>query len=147
MHEKMIYEICREAKEHSSPRITNQELCELTGLSDSAINNYLRGSTKQPSVYTVGPICQALGVSLDDYFGIDTQKPNTEPDELRSELKRELAHAKQMQRIYARGVRVRTGIIFVLCAVLTLALVALIIDLCNPNVGWVRVALRGCVQL
>lgn len=143
----MIYEICREAKEHSLPHITNQELCELTGLSDSAINNYLRGSTKQPSVYTVGPICQALGVSLDDYFGIDTKKPGTEPDEQRSELKRELAHAKKLVRVYERGLRIRTGIIFVLCAVLTLALVALIIDLCNHNVGWVRVAVRSCVQL
>ena len=37
--------------------------------------------------------------------------------------------------------------IFVLCAVLTLALAALIIDLRNPNVGWVRTALRVCAQV
>ena len=62
-------------------------------------------------------------------------------------LQQELAHTKHLLRIYARGVRVRTGIIFVLCAVLTLALIALIIDLRNPNVGWVRAALRSCVQV
>lgn len=52
-----------------------------------------------------------------------------------------------MLRVYARGLRVRTGIIFVLCAVLTLALAALIIDLRNPNLGWIRTALRVCVQV
>ena len=63
------------------------------------------------------------------------------------EIQQELAHANQMLRVYARGLRVRTGIIFVLCAVLTLALAALIIDLCNPNLGWIRTALRVCVQV
>lgn len=85
-------------------------------------------------------------MSIDAVYGIKCQGKPEQPEQP-DELQQELAHTRHLLRIYARGVRVRTGIIFVLCAVLTLALISLIIDLRNHNVGWVRAALRSCVQV
>lgn len=104
---------------------------------------FLRGETKNTYVQTAAPICKSLDVSIDDVYEIKCHGQPEQPDEIQQEL----AHANQMLRVYARGLRVRTGIIFVLCAVLTLALAALIIDLRNPNLGWIRTALRVCVQV
>lgn len=138
--DKQLWEICREQWQNLHPRKTYQDVADESGISVNAVAQFLRGETKNTYIQTAAPICKALHVSIDAVYGIKCQG---QPDELQQEL----AHTKHLLRIYARGVRVRTGIIFVLCAVLTLALVALIIDLRNPNVGWVRAALRSCVQV
>ena len=130
---KKLWEICRDAKD--AAHITNQNIADETGLSLNAVSQYLRGDTKNSSVYTVGPICCACGVDLNAYFNIKIPSEKNPND---CSACQELAHAEQVQRIYERGLRTRSLIIMGLCVVLALALVALIIDLCNPNVGWVR---------
>lgn len=130
---KKLWEICRDAKD--AAHITNQNIADETGLSLNAVAQYLRGDTKNSSVYTVGPICCACGVDLNAYFNIKIPSKKNPND---CSACPELAHAKQVQQIYERGLRTRSVIIMGLCVVLALALVALIIDLCNPNVGWVR---------
>lgn len=130
---KKLWEICRDAKD--AAHITNQNIADETGLSLNAVAQYLRGDTKNSSVYTVGPICCACGVDLNAYFNIKIPSEKNPND---CSACQELAHAEQVQRIYERGLRTRSLIIMGLCVVLALALVALIIDLCNPNVGWVR---------
>ena len=130
---KKLWEICRDAKD--AAHVTNQHIADETGLALNTVSQYLRGDTKHPSVYTVGPICRACSVDLNAYFNIKIPSEKN-PDDCSA--CQELAHAEQMQRIYERGLRVRSGIIMGLCVVLVLALVALIIDLYNPNVGWVR---------
>lgn len=130
---KKLWEICRDAKD--AAHITNQNIADETGLSLNAVAQYLRGDTKNSSVYTVGPICCACGVDLNAYFNIKIPSEKNPND---CSACPELAHAEQVQRIYERGLRTRSLIIMGLCVVLALALVALIIDLCNPNVGWVR---------
>ena len=130
---KKLWEICRDAKD--AAHVTNQHIADETGLALNTVSQYLRGDTKHPSVYTVGPICRACGVDLNDYFKIKIPSENNPED---CSACQELAHAEQMQRIYERGLRVRSAIIMGLCVILVLALVALIIDPCNPNVGWVR---------
>lgn len=138
--DKQLWEICREQWQNLHPRKTYQDVADESGISVNAVAQFLRGETKNTYIQTAAPICKALHVSIDAVYGIKCQG---QPDELQQEL----AHTKHLLRIYARGVRVRTGIIFVLCAVLTLALIALIIDLRNPNVGWIRAALRSCAQV
>lgn len=138
--DKQLWEVCREKWQNLRPRKTYQDIADESGVSVNAVAQFLRGETKNTYVQTAAPICKSLDVSIDDVYEI---KCHGQPDEIQQEL----AHANQMLRVYARGLRVRTGIIFVLCAVLTLALAALIIDLRNPNVGWVRTALRVCVQV
>lgn len=130
---KKLWEICRDAKD--AAHITNQNIADETGLSLNTVAQYLRGDTKNSSVYTVGPICCACGVDLNAYFNIKIPSEKNPND---CSACPELAHAEQVQRIYERGLRTRSLIIMGLCVVLALALVALIIDLCNPNVGWVR---------
>lgn len=147
--DKQLWEICREQWQNLHPRKTYQDVADESGISVNAVAQFLRGETKNTYIQTAAPICKALHVSIDAVYGIKCQGQPEKPEqpEQPDELQQELAHTKHLLRIYARGVRVRTGIIFVLCAVLTLALVALIIDLRNPNVGWVRAALRSCVQV
>ena len=130
---KKLWEICRDAKD--AAHVTNQHIADETGLALNTVSQYLRGDTKHPSVYTVGPICRACSVDLNAYFNIKIPSEKNPED---CSACPELAHAEQMRRIYERGLRVRSTIIMSLCVVLALTLVALIIDLCSPNVGWVR---------
>ena len=130
---KKLWEICRDAKD--TAHVTNQHIADETGLALNTVSQYLRGDTKHPSVYTVGPICRACSVDLNAYFNIKIPSEKN-PDDCSACT--ELAHAEQMRRIYERGLRVRSVTIMGLCVILVLALVVLIIDLCNPNVGWVR---------
>lgn len=141
--DKQLWEICREQWQNLHPRKTYQDVADESGISVNAVAQFLRGETKNTYIQTAAPICKALHMSIDAVYGIKCQEQPEQPDELQQEL----ARTKHLLRIYARGVRVRTGIIFVLCAVLTLALIALIIDLRSPNVGWIRAALRSCAQI
>ena len=130
---KKLWEICRDAKD--AAHITNQNIADETGLSLNAVAQYLRGDTKNSSVYTVGPICRVCGVDLNAYFNIKIPSEKNPED---CSACPELAHAEQMRRIYERGLHTRSVVIIGLCVILALALAALIIDLCSPNVGWVR---------
>jgi transcriptional regulator with XRE-family HTH domain len=130
---KKLWEICRDAKD--AAHVTNQHIADETGLALNTVSQYLRGDTKHPSVYTVGPICRACSVDLNAYFNIKIPSEKN-PEDCSACPK--LAHAEQMQRIYERGLHTRSVIIIGLCVILALALVALIIDLCSPTVGWVR---------
>lgn len=73
--EKTLQDICRDAKEDQ--HLTTQDLADLTDLSSSTISNYFSASSKDPSLYKMGLICAALGVSIDEYFGI-VKRPTTE---------------------------------------------------------------------
>ena len=87
MKEKLS-DLCRDQKQTISPRKTNQEIAENADLSVGTVAQFFRGDIKNPSVYTVGPICREVGVSMDEYFGIenaDTDKPDIELEALRAD--------------------------------------------------------------
>lgn len=50
--------------------MTYQEIADEADVPMRTVGGCLSGTTKAPSVYTVGAICRVLHVSLDDYFGI-----------------------------------------------------------------------------
>ena len=50
--------------------MTNQDISDLSGLSMNTVNNYFSSRSKAPSIYTVGSLCAALGVSLVRFFFI-----------------------------------------------------------------------------
>ena len=79
MKEKLS-DLCREQKQTISPHKTNQDVAENTDLSVGTVSQFFRGDIKNPSVYTVGPICREMGVSMDEYFGIPHDEP-AEPAE------------------------------------------------------------------
>ena len=79
MKEKLS-DLCREQKQTITPHKTNQDVAENTDLSVGTVSQFFRGDIKNPSVYTVGPICREMGVSMDEYFGIPHDEP-AEPSE------------------------------------------------------------------
>lgn len=133
-----LWETCREAKATMQPRKTNQDIADESGLSVNAVGQFLRGETKSPSVDTVGPICAALGVSMDEHFGVEN--PAQEESAEIEKLQLKLDSAERVNAIYEKELRRRTVLIWILTFVVLAALLALLVDLCNPNVGWIRAA-------
>lgn len=63
-----LSDLCRDQKQTITPRKTNQDIAESTDLSVGTVAQFFRGDIKNPSVYTAGPICREMGVSMDDYL-------------------------------------------------------------------------------
>lgn len=133
-----LWETCREAKATMQPRKTNQDIADESGLSVNAVGQFLRGETKSPSVDTVGPICAALGVSMDEHFGVESpvEDDTAEVENLQIQLK----NAEHLNEVYEKELKRKSVQIWVLSAIVLIALLALLVDLCNPNVGWIRAA-------
>ena len=72
---KTLQDICREVK--NEQHLTYANIAEKSGIVEKTVQNFFSSSSKLPPVYTAGPICRALGVSLDKYFDISTDdQPN-----------------------------------------------------------------------
>lgn len=85
---KTLQDICRDAKEWQ--HLTTQDLADMTDLSSSTISNYFSASSKDPSLYKMGLICKALGVSMDEYFDIIKR---SSPEEQLAEANKAMAAA------------------------------------------------------
>ena len=138
MKEKLS-DLCREQKQTITPRKTNQDVAENTDLSVGTVSQFFRGDIKNPSVYTVGPICREMGVSMDDYFGIPHDEP-ADPDEppdaekLRAENAALRAQLSQQQK----SLRMHRLVTLILLGILALCALALLADVLIPSVGWIR---------
>lgn len=135
-----------------NPRRTNEDLAERTNLSLNTVAGFLRGEVSNPGVYTAGPICRETGVSLDDYFDIITpsREASEEARRLASEIELLKAKNEGLQRenanlrVSLRMHRFTTG---VLLCIVAAAAIALLIDVLNPDVGWIRRALTRTQQI
>lgn len=138
MKEKLS-DLCREQKQAITPHKTNQDVAENTDLSVGTVSQFFRGDIKNPSVYTVGPICREMGVSMDDYFGIPHDEP-AEPAEppdaekLRAENAALRAQLAQQQK----SLRMHRIVTLILLGILALCALALLADVLIPSVGWIR---------
>lgn len=147
-----IYELCRKRKDTMNPRKTNEDLAGSTNLGLNTVAGFLRGEVANPGVYTVGPICRELSVSLDDYFGIETpsQTASEEARQAAAEVERlkekiaglehDNAELRQTRRIHRIEIGIPLGIV-------AFAVIALVIDVLNPDVGWIRRALENTQQI
>lgn len=88
---KTLQDLCRDAKDRQN--LTIQDLSDMTDISSSTISNFFSASSKEPSVYKMGLICATLGVSMDEYFGIE--KEITTEDQL-TKANEQLKHQKQL---------------------------------------------------
>lgn len=160
-----LYEKCREIKETSNPRITNQDLADATGKSERTVAQFLRGEVPNASCETVASICKELGVSVDEHYGITMPEPG--PDEkltekirtLESEnhvlkiqnveligevenLKSEVSHQKEKADFLRAQLKTRRPVIYTLmcsCAVMSFTLlVYIILDANVPDAGFIR---------
>lgn len=142
MNQKVV-DACRKAKSGAYPKITNQDIVDETRLSPSTVNNFMRGATKDPPLGTAGPICKMLGVSLDDCCDIDADPTKLQQavQELTQKLQEantkieisalELKHAREQLATYR-------ALAWIFGILVLLAMGALLIDLSNLGIGWVR---------
>ena len=71
-----LQQICKGKKEALG--LTQQDISERAGIPASTVKTFFSHISKAPSVYTVGPICKVLGISLDEYFAISEHLTPTE---------------------------------------------------------------------
>lgn len=131
-----IQDICW--KEREAQRKTAQTIADESGISISTVNNYFSSASKQPSVYTVGPICKSLGVSLDRYFEIVPKGEDlTEQEE--ALLTQQVSHEQDMNKLLNETIKHKNRVIFALLFIFALALVyGITLDLLNPSMGLFR---------
>ena len=73
----MILDLIRAEKDSRS--LTNEQLSNLSGVPVGTINRVLSGKTTSPNYITVGALCRALDVSIDEAEGIKPQQILDEP--------------------------------------------------------------------
>lgn len=124
--EESLQELCREAKYRE--KMTAQDISDNSDVPLSSVNNFFSSSSKMPSIYTAGPICRVLGVSIDAFFHI---QPTPDPS-----IEAQLAHEQELNQIRTRAIRHKNYLILGLMILLTLALAyGITIDLQNPKIG------------
>lgn len=125
-------------KEREAQRKTAQTIADESGISISTVNNYFSSASKQPSVYTVGPICKSLGVSLDRYFEIVPKGEDlTEREE--ALLTQQVGHEQDINKLLNETIKHKNRVIFALLLIFALALVyGITLDLLNPSMGLFR---------
>lgn len=138
MKEKLS-DLCREQKQAITPHKTNQDVAENTDLSVGTVSQFFRGDIKNPSVYTVGPICREMGVSMDEYFGIPHDEPAepaepSDAEKLRAETAALRAQLAQQQK----SLRMHRLVTLILLGILSLCALALVADVLSPSIGWFR---------
>ena len=138
MKEKLS-DLCREQEQTITPHKTNQDVAENTDLSVGTVSQFFRGDIKNPSVYTVGPICREMGVSMDDYFGIPHDEPAdpAEPPDA-EKLHAENAALRAQLAQQQKSLRMHRLVTLILLGILSLCALALVADVLSPSIGWIR---------
>jgi FMN phosphatase YigB (HAD superfamily)/DNA-binding Xre family transcriptional regulator len=67
MDEVGLGKVLQRARQHAG--LTQQELCQQSGLSYSTLAKIERGAIKSPSIFTIQSIAEALGTSLNELLG------------------------------------------------------------------------------
>ena len=134
-----IQELCKTRKENL--KLTYQDISEASGVPLSTVQNFFSKFSKAPSIYTVAPICKALGISIDEIFGISEHlTPAEETLQARNdELERHVDAKADTIEIMRRGVRVRNVVIFIMFFIIMfLAIWCVYIDMHCLNFGFWR---------
>lgn len=127
--EESLQEICREAKYRE--KMTAQDISDNSDVPLSSVNNFFSSSSKMPSIYTAGPICRVLGVSIDAFFHI---QPTPDPS-----IEAQLAHEQEMNQLRVRAIRHKNYLILGLMILLAITLAyGITIDMLDPNMGLFR---------
>lgn len=138
MKEKLS-DLCREQKQTITPHKINQDVAENTDLSVGTVSQFFRGDIKNPSVYTVGPICREMGVSMDEYFGIphdEPAEPSEPPDA--EKLRAENAALRVQLAQHQKSLHMHRLVTLILLGILSLCALALLVDVLIPSIGWIR---------
>lgn len=123
--------------EKNAQGLTNQQLIDTTGVSAYTVNTFLSGGLSDPKLFNSIAICKALGLSVDELFGL-TPESSEKLHELELENAR-LTAEREAQKSYIRGLRTFAFVLAAICAVLSVALVIyLLIDFDIRDAGLIR---------
>ena len=111
-----IQKRCQEQKDLL--RLTHQDIADKAGLPLQTVKNFFSRASKSPSVYTVA----ALGISLDESFGISEHlTPTEETLQARNdELERHVDAKADTIEIMRRGVRIRNVVIAIMFVIIAM---------------------------
>ena len=140
MKEKLS-DLCRDQKLTITPHKTNQEIAENTDLSVGTVAQFFRGDIKNPSVYTVGPICREVGVSIDEYFSIPREEPLSDSGASSTETEKlhvENAALREQLAQQQKSLRMHRLVTLILLSIVALCAFALVVDILSPTLGWFR---------
>lgn len=109
--------------------LTAKEIAEASGVPLTTVNRILSGQTPDPCYSTVCKLLDVLGASDDDKKALLVENSDVE-------------HYKAMIALYERGIahrnkwiKILAGVLFGIIAVI---IIVLVIDILNPNMGYVR---------
>ncbi len=134
-----IQDVCREKK--AALRMTAQDIADASGVPLSTVNNFFAHASKSPALYTTAPICAALGVSLDEFFGI-SDKMTANEETLQAErdgLEHRLENKREAIAMLKKGLKMRDRIILTMSVVLIGLMVWCVwVDIHCANYGFWR---------
>ena len=97
---RTILDVCREAKK--AQNISHRKLSEMSNVPLGTINYVFRPDTISSSIDTIAPICAALGVSIDGFYGIlppaEAEDPENSADYVSQQLAVSEAERKSANR-------------------------------------------------
>lgn len=138
-----LQDTCREARTRMN--LTSQELADSSGVPFSSVNNFFASASKQPSVYTAGPICRVLGVSMDRFFNItEVVPPEQQLRQMQSRYDDDMraARLEGSMESMQRRIKAQQALIFTMTAVFALVLLLLALyvtlDYKATNVGLIQ---------
>lgn len=101
----MLAHIIEKIKQHKeASHLTTQQIADRSGVPASTISRILSGQTDSPNVHNLAAICRAVGVSLDELFGIippkvELELPKIEPEPPKPEPV--VDHSAELAAVYA----------------------------------------------
>lgn len=132
------------ARLQAQSAITNQEISEQTGVSESTVWRIIKGVAKSPSYENVRDICLLLGGSLDEMEGLPVRVAAPPPADSGATLPGSIdyRHYIELKLAYSRQIR-RTAAFLSVSFLLNVALTAFIMglfayDIMHPDRGWIQ---------
>lgn len=126
--ENFLLEVAEKRQEQG---MTHKDLADNAGTVERTISRLLSEPTKNPSLFLVASVCQALHISLDKHFvkEVYTKTDSQSSEEMIEVLKEQVRQRRKLSKTLF-------AVIFVLLAMMILYLV--LIDANNLNYGLIR---------
>lgn len=131
--------------------VTNQWIADTAKVSKATVDRVLSGGAKAPRYETLQAIASAVGCTMAEFEGMlpeieDPQQapaePNPEDDRffaMMCMMEDRIADQREQHDAELNRMRKWLSVVVIVCLALVGVLVAiLLIDMLNPNVGWIR---------
>lgn len=140
----MLAHIIEKIKQHKeASHLTTQQIADRSGVPASTISRILSGQTDSPNVHNLAAICRAVGVSLDELFGIiPPEQPKAETPQPAPQPVPAADHAAELLEAYRTQLANKDSwlkrLFFVCIALIGAWVVMTFIDALNGGIGWIK---------